>query len=525
MTKCFIAIFFMITLTATAHAQLGRKWDARFGGKSDEICYKIFRTPDGGCVIGGISDSGNDGDKTSLQRGSGDYYIVRIDSVGNKLWDKSYGGSGAEIMFAMAVTPDGGILLAGHSASGADGDKTEPSRGGSDYWVVRLDPNGNKLWDKRYGGSGTELLGDARPCADGGFILTGTSRSNASWDKGEDNKSWENGWVVRIDSLGNLMWEETYQSAADMLLWAGMELSDGGFLFGGKAWPDSTYDISEYGNGIASADIWLARTDAQGVILWDKRYGGASDEGLNYILGTSDGGFLIVGDRGGEWLVRIDSVGNALWQVPYGSGGQFTGVSATSDGGFLLSEYTAIDAPNGDKTEANFGRTQTWVLKVDSAGSKVWDKTIFTAETNGGYAIESKPGCIVVGTDCRGGIGGYKTQPNWDTTLTTADFWLVELCDGYIDTTLCPQQPCTGITETATLQAKLYPNPTMGTLTIELPNAQGGSMALYNLLGQSVYQTTLAGGQNTVDVNLPPGLYLYRITSGGKAVNGKLLVE
>ncbi len=116
-------------------------------------------------------------------------------------------------------------------------------------------------------------------------------------------------------------------------------------------------------------------------------------------------------------------------------------------------------------------------------------------------------------------------QSRWYYVTLTDTTYVGPSCNSRLDSVYIEVRNCTGITETATLQAKLYPNPTTGTLTIELPNVQGGSMALYNLLGQSVYQATLAGGQTTLALNLPPGLYLYRIGSGGKAVNGKLLVE
>lgn len=515
----FLVAVYIFSVVTTVHAQLGRKWDARFGGTDYDNFFKVFKVPDGGYVMGGISESGQDGDKTSSQRGNGDYYIVRTDSVGNKLWDRSYGGSGYEVMFSMCLSNDGGFLLAGHSSSGADGDKTQPSQGGSDYWVVRLDANGNKLWDRRYGGSGSEILMDARPCADGGFILTGYSRSYASGDKSEDNKSFENGWVVRIDSVGNILWEETYQTAADMLLWAGMELPDGSFLFGGTAWPDSTYDISEYGD--TGTKSWLIKTDGQGKKIWDKRYKG---NGIRYMLPSSNGGAVAVADWSDYLVFKVDSVGDLKWSKNYFGGGSLTGLSATSDGGYIISEYSGYHAPYLDKTEFNLGNSQTWLLKVDSSGAKQWDKTIFTWERNGGYAIESSPGCIVVGAHCSGGVGGYKTQPNWDNSNSTYDFWLLELCEGYIDTTLCPQQPCTGITETSTLQAKLYPNPTTGTFTVELPSWQDGNITLYNLLGQNVFSTAI-NDTATLQTELPPGVYIYRITQGDKAVNGKLAVE
>lgn len=510
-----------IGFCAAAQQPLGRKWDARFGGVKEEAFYKIFRLPDGGYAMGGISDSAQDGDKTSPQKGYGDYYIVRTDSIGNKLWDKSYGGSSSEVMFSMCLTSDGGFLLAGHSGSGAGGDKTEPGRGGLDYWVVRLDADGNKLWDRRFGGASDEILGDARQCADGGFILTGFSESNAGGDKSEDNGGARNGWVVRIDSLGNKLWDETYRSRADMVLWAGSELADGGFLFAGSAAADSTFDISEHGIGI---DFWAVRTDAWGAKIWDRRYEQGGSDWLRAMVEANNGDFVLFGQKNTiDILVRIDTVGNRVWEKEYYSGGQATDISATQDGGFLVSEYTAVPK-DGDKTELSLGNTQTWVLKIDSAGNKVWDKTIFTWSDNAGYAIESTPGCIVVGTSCRGGIGGYKTQPNWDTSLSTLDFWLVELCEGWVDTTLCPQQPCTGITETPTLEAKLYPNPTTGTLTIELPTGQEGIITLYNLLGQNVFNAEVIG-TTTLQTDLPKGVYIYRIAQGGKYMNGKLVVE
>ncbi len=116
-------------------------------------------------------------------------------------------------------------------------------------------------------------------------------------------------------------------------------------------------------------------------------------------------------------------------------------------------------------------------------------------------------------------------QSRWYYVTLTDTNYVGPSCNSRLDSVYIEVRNCTGITETTTVEAKLYPNPTTGTLTIELPGGQGGSMALYNLLGQSVYQATLAGGQTTLTLNLPPGLYLYRIGSGGKAVNGKLLVE
>src|SRR5204862_6358206 len=103
-------------------------------------------------VLGGTSYSDVSGNKTSSAYGAGDYWIVRLDSGGNKLWEKVYGGSGDDVLFSLQQTSDGGFVLAGASSSGADGNKSSPNYGGYDFWVVRLDSSGSIVWDQSFGG-------------------------------------------------------------------------------------------------------------------------------------------------------------------------------------------------------------------------------------------------------------------------------------------------------------------------------------------------------------------------------------
>ena len=125
--------------------------------------------------MAGISYSNATGDKSQPNWDTAcvwpDYWVVKIDASGNKQWDKRFGGLSEDVAAAIVQTEDGGYVVAGTTSSGISGDKTQPNRGGYDYWAVRMDANGNKLWDKRFGGTRDDLATDICTTKDGGFIL------------------------------------------------------------------------------------------------------------------------------------------------------------------------------------------------------------------------------------------------------------------------------------------------------------------------------------------------------------------
>ena len=148
----------------------------------------LFRsTSDGGYFVAGSSFSGISGDKTQASRGSWDYWTLRLDSAGNIIWDRRYGSTDDEFATAADTVAGGGFIIAGYSQSPAGGDKSQYCQGQWDYWVVRIDGQGNKVWDKTYGGNFTDWLFDAVSTADGGFLLGGQSFSDATGDKSEPN--------------------------------------------------------------------------------------------------------------------------------------------------------------------------------------------------------------------------------------------------------------------------------------------------------------------------------------------------
>src|SRR5262249_54480464 len=153
------------------------------------------------------SHSAISGDKTEDSRGFSDYWVVKIDSNGVKQWDKRFGGTDADELVSLQQTVDGGYILGGGSNSGIGGDKKEESRGSDDYWVVKIDANGVKQWDKRFGGTDYDyLLWALRQTADGGYILGGYSYSGIGGDKTEESRGDVDYWVVKIDANGVKQW-------------------------------------------------------------------------------------------------------------------------------------------------------------------------------------------------------------------------------------------------------------------------------------------------------------------------------
>src|SRR6185436_478963 len=162
MGKKIFVFYFLTCVFETGFGQnpLVKMWDKRLGGiESDWITF-FQCTADGGYILGGSSYSPVSGDKTQDHWGQGDYWIVKTDSLGNKQWDKRFGGTQTDNLMALQQTSDGGYILGGYSASGIGGDKTQAVWGGfySDYWIIKTDSLGNKEWDRDFGGTNVDNL-------------------------------------------------------------------------------------------------------------------------------------------------------------------------------------------------------------------------------------------------------------------------------------------------------------------------------------------------------------------------------
>lgn len=551
-----VLIFFK-AICGFAQQTVHKHWDARFGGIDDDVIQKMCTTLDGNFILAGTSDSGADGDKTQVSRGGLDYWIVKIDSTGRYIWDKRFGGSGDELFSDICVTRDGGCLIGGLSYSPANGDKSQPSQGSDDFWVVKVDAQGNKQWDKRYGGTAADYLYTLNQTKDGGYILGGASFSGIGGDKTENNRGAagfnSDYWIVKIDSLGNKQWDRRFGSSDREACVSAIQTFDGGYLLGGSSYDNDTSWDKTMRNFqpslLSTPNFWIVKVDASGTKEWDRVFGGQFGEYYGNSLIMPNGHYLLGGTANdgisgnktsnipGYWLIEIDTAGNKINDWSYGVGTTHTGhggaypqfysMIADQESGYLITGYVG-DWTGGDKSEDNLSAQQVWTIKVDSQMHRVWDKTTFTSYTKIIYdesagILDAGHGCYVVGVHTTAGIGGDKSQPNWESHDSLGDYWVVEYCDTVY----------TAIEEISRdIRLSIFPNPTSSEVSIHLENTdeRSASFVLRDLTGRIIYHSddnNLASSYTKILElgNFPSGNYFVEVELEHNRISHKIVKE
>ena len=288
-----------------AQAPLNKQWDKRFGGSGIESTHArpFFNPSDSGFILVGASKSIISGDKTqanwgNLQFPDWDEWIIKIDQSGNKIWDKRYGGingDGATEIF----TVRNGYLIAGGSASGISGDRTQPSLSNniSDFWLIKIDSNGFKTWDKAYGTTMGVGVWDAIATKDGGFLLGTYTDDGIGIDKTDTCRGMYDYWILKIDSNGVKQWDETFGGSQNDELTRLIQVADGGYMICGRSnSPISGDKTSDISGSSGLWDYWIVKTDSLGNKQWDKTFGGSISDSPSDIVACSNGNYLIYGN-------------------------------------------------------------------------------------------------------------------------------------------------------------------------------------------------------------------------------------
>ncbi len=414
------------------------EWQRCYGTATfHERLTTMVQTGDGGYLLGGVS--------TDLDDGYLDWYVVRLDAAGQQVWARTFGGSAEDELTSLAQTLDGGFILGGSSYSPADGNKTSPFLGGlGDCWVVRLDADGNKLWEHSYGGNGRDQLWVIRPTPDGGFIFGGASTSTNGMKQSAYRGGFEDGWIVRLDAVGNLFWEQSYGGTGEDSIQDLQPTLDGGFI--AVAYSDSPANELKSSSGYGDLDFWILRLDAGGQRLWDRIYGGTSRDFPAAVVVMPDGGYAVAGGTwsGADgnklttnhagfpnivssdyWLLRLDASGQRLWESDFGGRSEDVPISLqrTTDGGFLLGGYT-LSGEGGNKTSVAHGDFDYWVVRADAEGQGLWDETYGGNDHDFlGALLQTRDGSFLLGGYSRSGVGGNKIAPN----IFGEDFWVLKL--------------------------------------------------------------------------------------------------
>ncbi|CAN5210618.1 hypothetical protein BH11BAC6_BH11BAC6_15010 [soil metagenome] len=189
--------------------------------------------------------------------GGEDYWIVKLDSNGNKIWDKTFGGNSVDYLSSLQQTNNGGFIVAGGSFSNISGDKTQNSNGDYDYWVLKLTSNGNKIWDKTIGSSGFDWLNSVQQTLDGGYIMGGWSDGNISGNKSENSRGADDYWIVKLHATGNIQWDKTIGGDARDECIAVKEIVKNYYVLGGSSASHISGDKTQKSRGTDRTDYWI----------------------------------------------------------------------------------------------------------------------------------------------------------------------------------------------------------------------------------------------------------------------------
>jgi len=309
-------------------------WMRTYGGHQYDLCYSVQQTLDSGYIVVGWT--------SSFGAGLEDIYLIKLDTQGDTMWTRTYGGGGNDRGYCVQETGDGCYIVAGWTSSfGA---------GLGDIYLIKLDTQGDTMWTRTYGGGGNDRGYCVQETGDGGFVITGYTDSFGvgGWDV----------YLVKTDSLGDSVWTRTFGGISHDLGYSVGQTFDGGYIITGHT----------YSFGAGEYDVYLIRTDSLVGTVWTKTYGGNGHDGGRSLQQTQDGGYIMGGwtnsfgaDVGDVYLVKTDTLGDTLWTRTYGGFTMDYGnhVQQTQDRGYVIAGYTA---------SFGAGMEDIYLIKTDENG-------------------------------------------------------------------------------------------------------------------------------------------------------------
>lgn len=433
---------FLIYSVLAAQSAPSIEWQKALGGTHGESANAIQQTSDGGYIVAGHSMS-HDGD-VSGNHGGGDYWIVKLNSAGGIQWQKSLGGSNVDAAQSIRQTTDGGYIIAGSSNS-SDGDVTG-NHGNYDYWIVKLDANGDMQWQKSLGGSGMDMAQSIQQTSEGGYIVAGSSGS----DDGDVSGNHGGGdyWIVKLDNNGNIQWQKSLGGSSSEQVNSVQQTFDSGYIIAGTTVSTDGDITVSYG----SNDFWVVKLDSGGNMQWQKTFGNIGDNIGYYAQQTFDGGYIAVGTSFNPsnlesglpdyWVIKLSNNGTIEWDKYFGGSFHDNAITIrqTPEWDYIVAGWTASN--NGQVTN-HHGNLDYWIIKLDSSGNLKWEKTLGGPDVEYLTAVEltADNGYIVSGST--GSTSGDVTGHHG-----LIDAWVVKLS---------PEQ--LGISENQQHKPNLYPNP------------------------------------------------------------------
>ncbi|MCU0324793.1 MAG: hypothetical protein MUF45_06010 [Spirosomaceae bacterium] len=375
--KTTIIHLMLICLCNVCSAQLPTlEWQKTIGGAFYDRLYSIIETKDGNYVMVGYSTSNYSFDVPFPNRGYDDVLIAKMTKDGNLLWTKAYGGGGVDIAYEVVEMNDGNLYVAGETNS-TNYDFIS-QHGQTDGFLLKLDALGNMLGVTYFGGNGNDQLHSLYKTSNNELLLTGFTESSSIFSL----KGSQDYWVLKLDNLGNLLWQKNFGGSRSDYALSGTELADGNFAVCGQTLSmdgDVSYNAGDW-------DIWVIKLDTNGNLIWEKSSGGTlTEQSPKAILQDTDGNIWVFSESNSPempnnhfsrdyFITKLDNNGNIIFNNCYGGNGNDYPRGAINGYDNYIYINGETYSTDGDVTK-NHADAEYWLTKIDKNGVIQWQNT------------------------------------------------------------------------------------------------------------------------------------------------------
>jgi hypothetical protein len=506
MKKSILLVAFFAFALGLCAQQPVVEWAKTYGGSNVEYPADIILTSDNKYVIAGSTNS-KDFDVTQ-NRGGEDVWVVKLDEDGKILWQKTYGGTGNEGATAIKQTTDGGFMLLGVTRS-KDGDFIA-TKGDLDIFLSKLDSLGNIIWTKIYGGSKKDYAGTFFETTTSEFVIGISTRSN---DLDFPENEGENDiWVLKTTAKGDIIWKKHFGGSLSDFASEVIQVENNNYLLVGETSSTDKDMISHTDSLLGKGDLWI-KLDTSGNLIWHKSYGfhpygffaaivSVKTDSIGYIgVGSAENsGNYKVGHYAYEmFVIRLDKEGKLLWRKLLGGSklDYASDIEILADGSFAILGSTE-SSMTGD-VSISYGLRDYWVVRLDSKGENIlWEIALggsgFDECLSSGLIVTKDNKLIVVGET-------ESSNRTFSRINGPYDWGVVKLKNIGITTAI--------FDKTSTYKITIYPNPVSDILYIQANENLSLDYQLIDLQGKTVKNGAISSGDSTINLQgISKGMYI-----------------
>ncbi len=534
-------------------------WAKSAGGNDDDNAYSVTTDASGNIIVVGYFSSPTItfGSTTLTNTSSSfDMFIVKYDPSGNVLWAKSAGGNDTDWASSITTDASGNIIVVGVFSSPITfGSTTLTSPTTSfDMFIVKYDTDGNVLWAKSAGGNSLNLATYVDVDASGnilisGYFFSGTGTIIFGNTTLTGTSLSDDIFIVKYDANGNVLWAKSAGGGfSDEAYSVVIDANENIFITGDFNSPSIVFGntiLFNTDNTGNTSDVFIAKYDKNGNVLWAKSVGGGNGDGANSVTADASGNIIVAGyfdsptitfgaiscvnaintgNISDIFIAKYDGSGNPIWAKSAGGSDWDAAYSVTADasGNILITGvYFSSSITLGSVTLTNAGNDDMFLVEYDTSGNVLWAKSTGGAYEDYGSSVTTDINKNIV-------VAGVFS----DFTITFDSITLTNTHAGYRDVFITKYDNG-NITEVSDEKNEelfsIYPNPSRGIFNIQPSKlTETANLKIYTALGDEIYSSLINDYRAPISIDLsqqPNGIYLIIAKTEEGVMNKKIIIQ